>query len=129
ALLSLDEDAAQKPAKPAQNDASVNRILDKLSQIAFTTLTHPSVFISESILTAYVRLQVLLQRPATLPKIFQLYATKPIPESGSSPIRYSTPISKRAKYAVPANLANLALQSTIGAKNLPQAMSIVDTTF
>ncbi|KKY23901.1 hypothetical protein UCRPC4_g02714 [Phaeomoniella chlamydospora] len=60
--------------------------------------------------------------------MFSLYANKPVPRAKINPIQYSHPNPKAIANAIPKHLAEAALNSAIATKNLPLALSIVDTT-
>jgi hypothetical protein len=100
-----------------------------LSHLAESFIKHKKVFLSPNVLGLYIRLQRVLQRPRTIPEALHLYATKPIPEEGSSPPKYSYPSPKSAKQVIPADLADDALTAAIDAKDLPLALSVVDHTY
>ncbi|KAK5947129.1 hypothetical protein PMZ80_001276 [Knufia obscura] len=99
-----------------------------LAKTLYTLLEDPKLYISESILTHYVHTLTLLSLPQYLPKIFHLYAHKPIPKPGTSPITYNAPWSTAPKYAVSMDLVNMAMDSAIKARDMPLAISIIDTT-
>ncbi|KAI9839860.1 MAG: hypothetical protein M1819_000052 [Sarea resinae] len=122
ALLSLDSDT--QSASP-----SALRAMDTISTLIYRVLVHPNVFITPALLKTYTTTQTLLRRPETFPEIFTLYAVKPIPNPSSNPITYTTPNPKRAQFAIPADLANAALQVAIDKKALPLALAIIESTF
>ncbi|KIW67677.1 hypothetical protein PV04_06909 [Phialophora macrospora] len=100
-----------------------------LSNLSYTLLRDPKVYITEDMLEMYVRILCQLGRPEYLPEIFHLYATKPIPKADTAnPVQYSSPWPKLPKYAIPIDLAEAALESAILKKNLPLAVAIIDTT-
>ncbi|KAF2234839.1 hypothetical protein EV356DRAFT_501083 [Viridothelium virens] len=121
ALLSLDG----KPSPPI----SAGKTVELISNLAYTVVKHPTVFISPQILQVYTTLQASLQRPSTLPEIFDLYASKPIPQPNTYPIKYTTPNHAAAANAIPYRLATLAINSAITTKSLPTALSIIETSF
>lgn len=100
-----------------------------LSKLAEDLIRHEKVFLSPSVLAAYIHLQRLLARPKTIPEALYLYANKPIPVEGSSPPKFSRPSPKAAKQAVPADLADEALTAAIEAKDLALALDVVDHTY
>ncbi len=61
-------------------------------------------------------IQAHLKKAEHVPKIFSLYANKPVPEASTSAIRYCKPNPKSIKNAVPQELANLALDVAIEQK-------------
>ncbi|KAF2471918.1 uncharacterized protein BDR25DRAFT_302757 [Lindgomyces ingoldianus] len=100
-----------------------------LQQLAETLLRNEKVFVSPALLSEYVDLVRILQRPRSLPAIFRLYANKPIPIAGTCPPRFSKPSPNAAKQAVPKEIAERALSAAIASKDLVLALDVVDTTF
>ncbi|KAF4637419.1 hypothetical protein G7Y89_g642 [Cudoniella acicularis] len=128
ALLSLDDPATAKT--PFSNSRqSQRRMQDELSKCAYDIMIHPLIFITPGTLDVYVKIQSILKKPQTLPEIFHLYANKPLPEEGSSPIRYLEQNSNKAANAIPKNVADRALQTAIDAKQLVIAMDIVEFSY
>ncbi|TVY22155.1 hypothetical protein LHYA1_G009088 [Lachnellula hyalina] len=128
ALLSLD-DTALKSGRSLKLPPATKSIQNDLSNLAFSIITHPPVFITPKILALYVRVQATLKRPETFPQAFNLYANKPVPEEGSSPIRYLSQNPNKVANAIPQNVADLALQTAIEAKQLVVAMDIVEFSY
>ncbi|KAH0548602.1 hypothetical protein GP486_007853 [Trichoglossum hirsutum] len=140
ALLSLD-DTASRPGPPASRTPramhpSTKQAIDTLSSYAYLLLLHPPVFISLNVLSSYVTVQTHLSRPETFPKIFRLYATKPMPKArptgGSSPeaneANYVLPNPNKAAFAIPLPLAITALDCAISQRSLSTTLAIVDST-
>ncbi|OBT64599.1 hypothetical protein VE03_06326 [Pseudogymnoascus sp. 23342-1-I1] len=128
ALLSIKTAARPRPAIHAHSPI-VDGASRKLSDLALSVLQHPPIFITPSILRRYVNLQSTLKRPETLPTAFHLYSTKPAPVDGSSPVKYKKVNPNKSANSIEAEMADLALQTAIEAKNLATAMDIVDTTY
>jgi hypothetical protein len=127
-LLSLDDSSTKK--LPTQKvPAAVQRIIDQLSSMAYSVVKYPPVFISPGILEGYVEIQASLGKPETLPEVFNLYTNKPFPREGTSPIQFSAPNPNKVANAVPAAIADRALQTAIDAKQLVVAMDIVESTY
>jgi hypothetical protein len=130
ALLSIEERATAKSApKSPKFSTAVQKYIDQLSSIAHSILLHPTVFITPGVLRQYVDLQSCLKKPETFPSIFKLYASKPTPEEGSSPIKYRQQNSNKVANAVNSDVADIALQSAIDTKQLRAAMEIVESTY
>lgn len=128
ALLSLDESNPKK-ASHAKIPANLKRMADELSDIAYRVVKFPPVFITPQVLELYVDIQATLEKPETLPEILLLYATKPLPVEGSSPIRYSKQNPNKVANAIPLAVADHALQTAINAKNLVAAMDIIEMSY
>lgn len=125
ALLSLD-DSGSRPSKLSQTNPYLQL---ELSNLVYCVLVHPPVFLTPNILNLYVRVQATLKRPETFPEAFNLYANKPLPEEGSSPIRYADQNPNKVANAIPKPVADLALQTAIEAKQLVVAMDIVESSY
>ena len=135
AILSLDSDDSATPSKPSTPPKPKSYSIDDLptpkflSQLAEKLLEHEKVFISPAMLSRYVDLQRLLGRPRAIPKIFYLYAHKPVPVLASSPPKFSKPSPKAAKQAIPAETAAKALEAAIETKDMPLALDVIETTY
>jgi hypothetical protein len=128
ALLSLDDLGSRRgpSLKPPPANQSIQ---NELSNLAFSIITYPPVFITLEILNLYVRIQATLKRPETFPEAFNLYANKPLPEEGSSPVRYSSQNPNKVANAIPKPVADFALQTAIEAKQLIVAMDIIEFSY
>lgn len=135
-LLDLDDSkrtagtragAASEPEKTAP---SVQDVVDKISDAAYTIITHPNVVITPKLLKEYVRIQSKLGRPETLPEVLNLYRTKPDPiqEAGGN-VKYSERNPDKIPNAIPSELADAALDAAIEAKDLHAAIGIVENTY
>ncbi|KAI9710916.1 MAG: hypothetical protein M1820_002351 [Bogoriella megaspora] len=121
ALLSLEGKAPPS--------VSVGKTIDLIANLNYKIVKHPTVFISPEVLRVYTNTQCLLGRPQTIPEIFDLYATKPVPQYNSNPIEYRSPRSNAPANAIPTTVADTALNATIQAKDLSAALSIIETSF
>ncbi|KAJ5247471.1 hypothetical protein N7468_002454 [Penicillium chermesinum] len=130
-LLGMAEKKDTKAAKGAQTAFPTldPQVADSISKIATELLKDEKVFISPEALEVYTKTQTLLRRAEHFPEIFHLYANKPVPEENSSPIKYHKANPKNVNSAVPAELANMALDVAIAQKNLPLVLAIIDNTF
>ncbi|KAL6231408.1 hypothetical protein BDW75DRAFT_233643 [Aspergillus navahoensis] len=128
-LLNLEERNTKKASKAIQDAQISQPSADALCRIVHELLTDEKIFISPEALSFYVKIHALLKRPEHFPEIFYLYANKPIPEEGSSPIKYLRPNPKSINSAIPADLANMALDVAIEQRNLALVLAIVDNTF
>jgi hypothetical protein len=132
-LLDLEDDEADVYGATASssNDLSVaarQRASNVISSTIYELLRDKKVFITPDALNIYSRIQLLLSSPKYLPEIFDLYATKPIPTAGSSPITYSKPWKPHPRNAIDMQLSDAALEAAIAKKDLPLALAIIDTT-
>ncbi|RJE20384.1 hypothetical protein PHISCL_07280 [Aspergillus sclerotialis] len=126
-LLDLDEKDAGKKSPPTKRPES--SFGESLSRIANTLLADEKVFISPKALACYTKMHSHLKKAEDFPEIFYMYAHKPVPEANSSPIKYLKPKPKSINNAVPADLANMALDIAIEQRNLQLVLDIIDTTF
>ena len=130
-LLDLDESSSVKNVDSSANNLSKDfrdKTSSTISEIAYNLLRDPRVFITPLMLQTYVLTQALLGKPEYLPEIFHLYATKPIPNPGTNPVTYRQPSPRSPKNAVPLELSDAALDAAIAKKDLPLALSVIDTT-
>ena len=131
-LLTLDEQC-RAPMTSFPEETSSRRSLkdltaDSVSSIAYNIVTDPKVFITPALLATYICTQAILGRPESFAQVFDLYASKPIPQPGSRPIRYKHANPNGASTAVPLVLAHSALAAAIQAKDLPLCLSIIETS-
>lgn len=117
-LLMLDE---TKRASSSNKDRSI----DQLSGAIYKFVKEPKVFLSPHVLDLYVQIQSALRRPESFPEIFNLYATKPMPMRGSSPVRYKNINPNRLASAIPARTASEALDAAIDSRILPLCLDVI----
>lgn len=131
-LLSLEEQSrAPTMSSPAESSSSrslEDHTVDSISRTAYNIVTDPKVFITPAVLETYIYTQSVLGRPESFPQIFDLYASKPIPQPRILPINYKDANPKRASSAVPLLLAHSALTAAIETKDLPLCLSVIDTS-
>ncbi|KAH6678372.1 hypothetical protein B0J14DRAFT_320943 [Halenospora varia] len=127
ALLSLDDSSRAKSS--TTRPQTLQSLQDELSRCAYEIMLHPPVFITPEALKLYVDTQSTLERPETLPEILQLYASKLLPEEGSSPIRYAEQNPDKVSNAITKSVADQALQTAIDAKQLIPAMDIIESSY
>lgn len=132
-LLDLEDEETESygATVSSSSDLSVatrQRASNVISSTIYELLRDKKVFISPDALNIYSRLQLLLGSPKYLPQIFDLYATKPIPKPGSSPITYSKPWERNPKNAIDMQISDAALEAAIAKKDLALAFAIIDTT-
>ncbi|KAJ5553341.1 hypothetical protein N7494_002719 [Penicillium frequentans] len=128
-LLDMEEKST-KPTQQAKSTLSLDpRLADKISTIITDLLKDEKVFITPEALESYTKTQTLLERAEHFPEIFHMYANKPVPEEGSSPVKFLKAKPKSINSAVPAELANMALDVAIAQKNLSLVLAIIDNTF
>jgi hypothetical protein len=126
-LLDLADTAEAHAARPDKGQR--RRATDTISDMVDELLLNDKVFISTETLELYTKIQSLLKRGNHFPRIFSLFANKPIPQPGTSPIKFSEPNPADVKNAVPSELATMALDVALSQKNLSLALAIIDTTF
>ncbi|KAI1432828.1 hypothetical protein GGR50DRAFT_696712 [Xylaria sp. CBS 124048] len=138
-LLSLDG-ARATPTATARSPriyenmpyhAQLRKLINKISETAYLIIAHPPVIITPALLRQYVNVQAKLGRPETLPKVFHLYANKPIPKAskGSAPPTYTTPNPNSAAKAIQADVIDAALDTSIEAKNIDAAVGIIASSY
>ena len=128
-LLDLEE-RRKRSGSPSRSlsRATRDRIAEEVSKVALGIISCPPVFITPSLLATYVDTQALLNRPEAVPPALILYASKPLPRPGTTPIEYTASNPKKASSAVPISIASTALDAAIDAKNLPVCFDIINLT-
>ncbi|KUI66454.1 hypothetical protein VM1G_01852 [Cytospora mali] len=125
-LLSLD---GSNTELAQSTDTKVSEAIDRLSEVAFDIISHPTVLITPQVLDIYVDTQARLGRVETLPHVLALYASKPKPRgSPGSPLYVKQNPDKAAK-AVDPEIVEKALDATIEAKNLDAAIGVIENTY
>ncbi|KAI4598360.1 hypothetical protein KJ359_002769 [Pestalotiopsis sp. 9143b] len=122
------EEAGTSPRNTLVSD-QLKRMIDRISEAAYVTLTHPTVLITPSLLEQYVKVQATLGRPETLPRVLQLYASKPAPQEVSGSIKYSKQNPNKVSKAIDPDVAEMALDTAIEAKNLDAAVGIIENSY
>ena len=107
----------------------VRQMIDKISDTAYATIAHPTVFITPSLLRQYVEVQAVLGKSETLPKAFQLYVSKPVPNEVSGSINYAQQNSNKASNAIDSEVIETALDTAVEAKNLDAAVGIIENSY
>lgn len=128
ALLDLDTSNTTKPL-PHRTTAATQRMVQQLSELAYSVVEFSPVFIGPKVLKLYVDIQAHLGKPETLPYVFRLYSTKPLAKEGSSPIQYTKQNPNSIKNAIAPDVAAQALQAAIKTKQLAIAMDLVDSSY
>ncbi|KAI0532315.1 hypothetical protein GGR58DRAFT_490670 [Xylaria digitata] len=139
-LLSLDgngktKKGAETVTHPSQlpegieYSAKLRELINKISETAYLILAHPPVVITPNLLEQYVRVQAKLGKPETLPKAFQLFASKPLPREGSMPLSYTERKPNHAENAIEVKTVDAALDTAIAAKNLDAAVGIIENSY
>lgn len=131
-LLSLEERRPGTPPIPPI-DADLGpptrkKNASRISKMAYSILTNRKTFITPEMLASYVHIQSLLGFPKTIPQVFVLYASKPVPHPGSSPPRYSASNPNKASSAIPLVTAQAGLTAAIEARDLPVCFDIINTS-
>lgn len=126
-LLTLNHSKSKQ--KVCQTSPEVENIIQSISELAFSIIKHPNVFISPDLLKLYVAVQAALGWPDTLPEVFYLYSHKPVPLRNTSPIRYSKPNPNFFTNAISQDVAKAALEAAIKAKKLVVAIDIIEAAY
>ncbi|KAG5946385.1 hypothetical protein E4U53_006600 [Claviceps sorghi] len=110
-------------------DAAIQDAVDSISQAAYTIVTHPNVEMTAECLELYVQIQAQLGRPESLPSVLQLYATKPRPVVRDGQITHVKQNPNAAARAIEEDVASLALDTAIEAKNLDASLGIIEAAY
>ncbi|KAL8771113.1 MAG: hypothetical protein Q9209_003284 [Squamulea sp. 1 TL-2023] len=129
-LLSLEETRNDSRAR-RQEDITLtvparNAAAQLISSTAYKIITDPKIYITPKLLSAYVNIQSLLCRPRSLPEIFHLYASKPIPKSKTAPLKFTTPNPNKPTAHIPLSVTDTALNAAIKTKDLPLCFDIIN---
>lgn len=131
-LLSLEDEPESSPKQQPRQVRLASPIesalAGRVSTTAYRIIADPKVFITPLLLSTYVTTQCILGRPSSFPEVFDLYASKPLPQPGTSPIKYEKANPKSASSAIPLVIAHSALSTAIETKDLPLCLSIIDAT-
>ncbi|KAH9887869.1 hypothetical protein F4778DRAFT_424178 [Xylariomycetidae sp. FL2044] len=133
-LLSLDattgSKASSSPETPGTKlSVQVKQMMDKISDTAYAIISHPPVCITPSVLELYTEVQARLGRPETLPKVFQLFASKPIPRDDRTSLSYVSKKPNRIDNAIEPEVVEKALDTAIEARNLDAAVGIIENSY
>ncbi|KAK8083493.1 hypothetical protein PG996_002274 [Apiospora saccharicola] len=134
-LLSLEENernsgapvpSSRSPSSTGAVDGKIStqlrQMINKISDTAYATIAHPAVFITPSLLRQYVEVQAVLGKPETLPKVFQLYVSKPVPSEASGSVSYAQQNPSKAANAIDSEVIETALDTAVEARNLDAAV-------
>ncbi|KAI1379603.1 hypothetical protein F4677DRAFT_337723 [Hypoxylon crocopeplum] len=133
-LLSLDMTKNPKSSKSSETPlvditAQVKEIIDRISDTAYAVLAHPPVFVTPELLEKYVDVQARLVRPETLPQVFQMYASKPVPRETAGSISYSKQNPNKIANTIQPKVIEKALDTAIEARNLDAAVGIIENGY
>ncbi|KAI8965587.1 hypothetical protein F5Y11DRAFT_295498 [Daldinia sp. FL1419] len=133
-LLSLDSTSNPNFPKLINTNAAnitsqVKQIIDRISETAYAVIAHPTVFITPELLEKYVDVQARLTKPETLPRVFQLYAAKPMPREGARSISYIKQNPNKVANAIEPRVVEKALDTAIEARNLDAAVGIIENSY
>ncbi|KAL8643608.1 MAG: hypothetical protein Q9226_008246 [Calogaya cf. arnoldii] len=122
--------------KPASNLLSLGEVQDGpraknaaaqlLSSTAYEIITDPKIYVTPKLLSAYANIQSLLGRPWSLPEVFQLYASKPLPKPKTTPLEFTAPNPNKPTAHIPLSVADTALNAAIKIKDLPLCFDIIN---
>lgn len=120
---------AERAGSTLPVDADALTASNKISQTAYNVVVHPNVELNSDALESYVAIQSLLGRSESLPSVLELYAHKPKPEVKDGVVRYVPQNPNAASKAIEKDVADMALQTAIDAKNLDAALGITEAAF
>ncbi|KZZ99087.1 hypothetical protein AAL_02638 [Moelleriella libera RCEF 2490] len=110
-------------------DARIQDAANKISQAAYSIISHPNVEMKPEFLELYVHVQAQLGRPESLPSVLELYATKPKPVVRDGEITHIKQASNAASRAIEESVASMALQTAIDARNLDASLGIIEAAY
>ncbi|KAG5924437.1 hypothetical protein E4U42_004636 [Claviceps africana] len=110
-------------------DAAIQVAVDAISRAAYTIVVHPNVEMTPECLELYVQTQAQLGRPESLPSVLELYATKPRPVVRDGQVTHVRQNPNAAARAIEEDVASLALETAIEARNLDASLGIVEAAY
>lgn len=122
-----DQAARSSPLQTPRVARSQAKQAKRISLVAYDIVKDPKIFMTSKILATYVKTQSILGQPQSFPHVFDLYASKPIPKLGTSPIRFKESSPNNPSAAIPLPVAQDALSAAIEAKDLALCLSIIET--
>ncbi|KAI1492006.1 hypothetical protein F5X96DRAFT_678012 [Biscogniauxia mediterranea] len=133
-LLSIDPAQAPMSSDPSETSgiqisAQLRQMINMISDAAYAVLVYPPVFITPRLLQLYVDVQARLGKPESLPQVFHLYASKPMPREASGSLRYVKQNPNKAANAIEPKIIETALDAAIEAKNLDAAVGIIENGY
>ncbi|SPO00861.1 uncharacterized protein DNG_03609 [Cephalotrichum gorgonifer] len=131
-LLALGSNGSKASAKAIQKEQSlIKDTADNISQAAYDIVASPNVVITPEILELYVDVQSQLSRPSTIPDVFELFATKPLPKKAGADgsVTYKERFRNRPDAAIELDVADKALKAAMAAKDLDAAIGIVEACY
>jgi len=135
-LLDLDTGRSQRragavapPLTATPPSLRPQDVIDKISDAAYAIVTHPTVVITPQVLAVYVHLQAGLGKPESLPRVLELYASKPTPRLVAGTIQYRERNPRRLGNSVDTAVAETALDAAIEARNLDAAVGVVESSY
>ncbi|KAF5018401.1 hypothetical protein F66182_9608 [Fusarium sp. NRRL 66182] len=115
--------------RPTTMDAQLADSVKRISYAAYAIISQPNVEITPEYLELYVATQATLGRPESLPAALEMFATKKKPVVKNGVVQYVTSNPNAAVKAIEKDIADMALQTAIDAKNLDSALGIVEASF
>ncbi|KAM0442608.1 hypothetical protein ACHAQK_004304 [Fusarium lateritium] len=115
--------------RPSSMDAQLADSVKKISYSAYAIISQPNVEITPAFLELYVAIQSALGRPESLPAVFEMFATKKKPVVKNGIVQYVASKPNAAVKAIEKDVADMALQTAIDAKNLDSALGVVEASF
>ncbi|KAI0022438.1 hypothetical protein F4780DRAFT_197489 [Xylariomycetidae sp. FL0641] len=133
-LLSLDSsrtaEASRAPDAGGNSvSAQVQKIIDAISHAAYAIISYPPVFITPSVLRQYIDVQARLGKPETLPRVFQMYASKPEAQEAPGRLAYRQQDPDKVANAIDPKVIDTALDTAIEARNLDAAVGIIENSY
>lgn len=127
-LLGLEEQFHRQAASGTSAKASSGSWRADIEATSLAIINNRNTFITPKLLRLYVNIAVTLRSLQNLPAVFDLYASKPIPIKDSSPVVFKQPDPTSIKAAIPLEIAQLALDAAIEARDLALCLNIISTT-
>ena len=127
-LLSLEDQRNQQAVSLSNSKSWRGSWRTDIEATSLSIIADKNTFITPKLLKIFISTLTVVQRLQNLPAVFDLYASKPIPIRGTSPVSYARPDPTSIKAAIPLEVAQLGLDAAIEARDLALCLNIVSTT-
>ncbi|PKS06627.1 hypothetical protein jhhlp_007376 [Lomentospora prolificans] len=129
-LLALDGNGSKNATKVPQKESTrMQDTASTISKVAYEIVESPNVVLTPEILELYVDIQSSLGRPSTIPEVFSMFGSKPLPKKSGNSVVYKKQSPNRSSAAIELDLASKALDAAVAAKDLDAAIGIVETCY
>ncbi|EFX03885.1 hypothetical protein CMQ_813 [Grosmannia clavigera kw1407] len=125
-----DTASTSAPDSTAAGSPRLRDVVGQISDAAYAVIEDRRVHITPQLLAQYVAIQARLGRPASLPHVLALFASKPVPRArNAGQVHYQPQNPRRPGAAVDPDVAEAALDAALAARDLDAAVGVVEHSF